>query len=321
MKTFSALFATLLLPLSLTAAEASALFARSNLVAWCIVPFDAKQRGPEERAAMLERLGFKQFAYDYRAEHIPTFDAELEALKRHNVRLVAWWFPTTLNDEARQSLATLQRHKLRQVQLWVMGGGEPTANAAEQTQRVAHEAERIRLIAEAANNIGCSVALFAWAGGPDRGAELLQAVPFAKRDSYILFEFKVLTLAAVMVYALLRFTWAIRQFNLVSILIGAYSRENKSPIIQQPDVEDAQLITRAARLNELAGTNFTQGLRAYYYAVPLLMWLANAWLLILGSLAITFASYYMEFRSDTVKALSAEYNPEDSLIKDTAPGK
>jgi uncharacterized membrane protein len=164
-------------------------------------------------------------------------------------------------------------------------------------------------------------ALFAWAGGPDRGAELLQAVPFAKRDSYILFEFKVLTLAAVMVYALLRFTWAIRQFNLVSILIGAYSRENKSPIIQQPDAEDAQLITRAARLNELAGTNFTQGLRAYYYAVPLLMWLANAWLLILGSLAITFASYYMEFRSDTVKALSAEYNPEDSLIKDSAPGK
>ena len=31
-----------------------------NLVAWCIVPFDAKKRGPDERAQMLERLGFKQ---------------------------------------------------------------------------------------------------------------------------------------------------------------------------------------------------------------------------------------------------------------------
>src|SRR6266496_5225916 len=63
------------------------LFARTNLVAWCIVPFDAKKRGPEERAAMLEKLGFKLFAYDYRAEHVPSFDAEMEALERHRVRL------------------------------------------------------------------------------------------------------------------------------------------------------------------------------------------------------------------------------------------
>src|SRR6476661_2939838 len=77
------------------------LFAQTNLVAWCIVPFDAKRRGPEERAAMLERLGFRLFAYDYRAEHIPTFDAEMDALKRHRITLFAWWFPTTMNDEAR----------------------------------------------------------------------------------------------------------------------------------------------------------------------------------------------------------------------------
>src|SRR5271157_2236678 len=78
------------------------LFARDNLFAWCIVPFDAQKRGPEQRAAMLERLGFKAFAYDYRAEHIPTFDAEIEALHKHHIHLLAWWFPTVLNDEARQ---------------------------------------------------------------------------------------------------------------------------------------------------------------------------------------------------------------------------
>ena len=41
-------------------------FARENLVAWCIVPFDARQRGPEARAEMMARLGFKHFAYDWR---------------------------------------------------------------------------------------------------------------------------------------------------------------------------------------------------------------------------------------------------------------
>src|SRR4051794_15466579 len=61
------------------AEAAKALFSRENLVAWCIVPFDSKKRGPEDRAAMLERLGFRRFAYDWRAEHVPTFDAEIEA--------------------------------------------------------------------------------------------------------------------------------------------------------------------------------------------------------------------------------------------------
>ena len=59
------------------------LFARTHLMAWCIVPFDAKKRGPEERAAMLEKLGFQHFAYDYRSEHLPQFDAEIAACKRH----------------------------------------------------------------------------------------------------------------------------------------------------------------------------------------------------------------------------------------------
>ena len=37
------------------------------------------------------KLGFKHFAYDWRGEHVPTFDAEVEALKRHGVALDAFW--------------------------------------------------------------------------------------------------------------------------------------------------------------------------------------------------------------------------------------
>ena len=164
------LFALTALPLRAAAPLANYdLFARTNLVAWCIVPFDAKKRGPEERAAMMEQLGFKMFAYDYRAEHIPTFDAELEALARHHIQLLAWWFPTTLNDEARTILAVLERHHTR-AQLWVMGGGAPVKSAAEQAARVEDEARRIRVIAEAAGKINCTIALYnhgAWFGEPE----------------------------------------------------------------------------------------------------------------------------------------------------------
>lgn len=152
------------------------LFARTNLVAWCIVPFDAKKRGPEERAAMMERLGFKMFAYDYRAEHLPTFDAEMEALKRHHVRLLAWWFPTTLNTEAQNILDVLKRQQVR-AQLWVTGGGAPTKTPEEQQVRVAAEANRIKAIADAAGKIGCSVALYnhgAWFGQPENQIAIVE---------------------------------------------------------------------------------------------------------------------------------------------------
>lgn len=163
---------------SLTAAEpvTNGLFARKNLVAWCIVPFDSKKRGPEERAAMLEKLGFSKFAYDYRAEHIPTFDAEIEALKRHHVDLSAWWFPTTLNDEAKMTLAVFAKHKVIP-QLWVTGGGGPTKDEADQKARVAAEAARIRPIAEAAAKVGCKVALYnhgGWFGEPENQIAIIQ---------------------------------------------------------------------------------------------------------------------------------------------------
>jgi putative heme-binding domain-containing protein len=149
--------------------QKDALFERENLVAWCIVPFDAKKRTPDERAGMLSRLGFSKFAYDYRAEHIPTFEAEVAALKRHDIELTAWWFPTQLNDEARGILAILKRHNIK-TQLWVMGGGEPTKTEDEQLARVTAEAARIRPLAEEAAKIGCRVGLYnhgGWFGEPE----------------------------------------------------------------------------------------------------------------------------------------------------------
>ena len=117
---------------------------------------------------MLQQLGFKYFAYDYRAEHVRTFDAELAALKRHGVTLVAWWFPTTLNAEAKMTLELFQRHGVSP-QLWVSGGGAPVKTPAEQEARIEKEAARLRPIAEAAAKAGCPVALYnhgGWYGEP-----------------------------------------------------------------------------------------------------------------------------------------------------------
>src|SRR5262245_55083554 len=150
------------------------LFARDNLVAWCIVPFDSKKRGPVDRVAMLKRLGFRRYAYDWRAEHLPTFDTEVAELQKHKIELTAVWFPA-LDDAGRQLLDVLQKRGVK-TQLWVTGGGEPTKTPEEQRQRVAAEAARIRTIAEAAAKIGCTVGLYnhgGWFGEPENQLAIL----------------------------------------------------------------------------------------------------------------------------------------------------
>lgn len=157
-------------------AAGTALFRHENLMSWCIVPFDAKKRGPEERAAMLERLGIKQFAYDWRAEHVPTFDAELDALARHGIKLTAFWFPGSLSKDARTILDLLKRHGVR-AQLWVTGGGPMPKSPAEQQARVEAEAKRIRPIAEEAAKIGCTVELYnhgGWFGEPENQIAIIK---------------------------------------------------------------------------------------------------------------------------------------------------
>jgi putative heme-binding domain-containing protein len=160
------------------APAAGRLFARENLVAWCIVPFDAKRRDPEQRAAMLERLGLRRFAYDWRAEHVPTFDAEMEALKRHGIALEAFWVaPGELNRESRLILDVLRRHRL-QTQLWVLLDlGADRATGAEQERRIEAAAAKLRPLAEEAGKIGCSLALYnhgGWFGEPENQLAIVE---------------------------------------------------------------------------------------------------------------------------------------------------
>jgi Xylose isomerase-like TIM barrel len=158
------------------ASSGSDLFRRDNLMAWCIVPFDGAKRSPEARAEMLERLGFKHFAYDYRGEHVPTFDAEIAACRKHGVSIDAWWFPTSLNPEGKHILEVCQRNQI-QPQLWVMGGGGPTKSPEEQQKRIEDEAKRLRPIIDAAAAQGMKVGLYnhgGWFGEPENQLALIE---------------------------------------------------------------------------------------------------------------------------------------------------
>ncbi len=150
-------------------------FAPENLVAWCVVPFDAKKRGPAARVEMLRKLGFKKYAYDWRAEHLPSFDEEVGLLKKADIELTAVWFPATLGDDARTLLAVIEKHGVKP-QLWVTTG-DPAG--ADQAAKVAAAARALKPIADEAAKLGCSVALYnhgGWFGEPENQLAVIDAL-------------------------------------------------------------------------------------------------------------------------------------------------
>ncbi len=154
---------------------ADGLFSRTNLVAWCIVPFDSARRTPEQRAAMLESLGIRRLAYDWRNEHIPTFDQEVAELAKRHIELTAWWFPSTLGPEARAILDCLRRHQLSP-QLWITLGTEPEPDPAALERKIAGTVSSLSPLCIEAARIGSTVGLYnhlGWFGEPTNQLTIL----------------------------------------------------------------------------------------------------------------------------------------------------
>ena len=136
------------------------LFARTNLVAWCIVPFDAKKRGPAERAEMVAKLGFTKVAYDWRAEHVATFEQEILEYQKHKLEYFAFW---SQHDEAYRLFA---KHGLHP-QIWVMMSSPAAPTNAE---RVRLAAAQLLPVVERTRKAGCPLTIYnhgGWAGEPE----------------------------------------------------------------------------------------------------------------------------------------------------------
>lgn len=134
-------------------------FAQDNLVAWCIVPFDASKRGPKERAEMLERLGIKKVAYDWRQEHVATFEEEILAYKEHGLEYFAFW------SWHPDMSPLVKKHGIRP-QIWITNRS-PKAETDE--ARVEAAARQLMPLVEQAAKLGCELGLYnhgGWGGEP-----------------------------------------------------------------------------------------------------------------------------------------------------------
>lgn len=126
-----------------------------------------------------------------------------------------------------------------------------------------------------------------------------------------LFEVKVFLLISIFVYAFFKFTWAIRQFNYFSAIIGS-----------APDVEatavDRELARRMALILSHAVWQLNAGIRAYYFALAALGWFVHPVFFITMTVLMTLVLVRRQLFSatsrgivDHVAALSLEpaHNP------------
>ncbi len=138
----------------------TSIYARENLVAWCIVPFDGKKRGPVERAQMIADLGLRRVAYDWRDEHVPTFEQEILEYKKHGLEYFAFW---SVHDEA---FKLFEKHGLHP-QIWQI---IPEPNASTQEGKVQQAAEQLLPLVERTRSLGSKLGLYnhgGWSGEPE----------------------------------------------------------------------------------------------------------------------------------------------------------
>jgi len=108
---------------------------------------------------------------------------------------------------------------------------------------------------------------------------------------------KLIVLCIIFVYAFFKFTWALRQFNYCSTLIGA-----------APKGPDNDFARRVAKVATHASKDFNQGLRAYYFSLAALGWFVSPWLFMAATTTVAIVLYRREYRSMALQIISAGNN-------------
>lgn len=143
-------------------------------------------------------------------------------------------------------------------------------------------------------------ALFALMGTTDKATELMSEIPFAQSTPLIVFEFKILVLIAIFVYAFFRFSWCMRLYTHVALFIGAMP----SPEDFSAGKFDRKVYAdRAAAMVSAAAETFNDGLRAYYFSFAALAWFISPIAMVLGTVAVVAILYSREFHSDVLGVL------------------
>jgi uncharacterized membrane protein len=141
--------------------------------------------------------------------------------------------------------------------------------------------------------------LLAVLGAADKTEELARELPFAARTSALVFDFKLVLLTGIFIYAFFRFTWSMRQYSFGALMVGsAPSRDDPWTDAQREAFAD-----RAGGVMGLAAETFNDGLRAYYMAFAAVAWFFSPWAFVAATAGVVWVLFRREFHSDVLRML------------------
>nr|WP_316644309.1 DUF599 domain-containing protein [uncultured Roseateles sp.] len=142
--------------------------------------------------------------------------------------------------------------------------------------------------------------LLAVLGASDKASDLVRELPFAARTTGLVFDFKLVLLTAIFVYAFFRFTWSMRQYTFGALLIASAP---SFELYESEGLSREAFADRAGRIVAMAAETFNDGLRAYYMAFAAVAWFFSPWAFMGATLGVVYILYQREFRSDVLELL------------------
>lgn len=157
-----------------------------NLYAWCIVPFDLLNRTPKERIDMLGEIGFREYAYDWREEHISDMSTEWNLAAESNIKIRAVWIwldarRDTVGQLHRMNEALLQKLKEENLKTEIWLGFHLNYFQEENDEdNIQKGVDIISYLHDRADSIGCTISLYNhgdWFGNPQNQIKIIKEIP------------------------------------------------------------------------------------------------------------------------------------------------
>ena len=143
--------------------------------------------------------------------------------------------------------------------------------------------------------------------------EVFSTMPFGTLPTREIWELRMVVLLVVFIYAFFKFTWSMRMYNFVSVMVGSAPPPDDTKT--SPAGREA-FARSAGNICNLAGDAFNLGLRSYYYALAVVGWFIHPIVFMAASTLVVVVLYRREFCSTALEALRA-----GKVFEEPLPGK
>jgi uncharacterized membrane protein len=137
-------------------------------------------------------------------------------------------------------------------------------------------------------------------GYTSEAMEIFASMPLSPVPTRQIWELRLLVLMVVFIYAFFKFTWSMRMYNFLAVMIGS------APLAEDTKTTPAgreAFAKSAGKICDLAGDAFNLGLRSYYYALSVVAWFFHPIAFMVASTLIVYVLYRREFHSDALNHL------------------